>query len=89
MIFELTETQKNIVIGSIAPNIKLRDTTDNNWKDFKIFQSSNKKSLFLNNFFTQSFNNSNLNNQIKNKNIICDQLRSNISSINLSYFSKC
>ena len=62
---------------------------DNNWKDFKIFQSSNKKSLFLNNFFTQSFNNPNLNNQIKNKNIICDQLRSNISSINLSYFSKC
>ena len=62
---------------------------DNNWKDFKIFESSNKKSLFLNNFFTQSFNNSNFNNQIKNKNIICDQIRSNISSINLSYFSKC
>jgi len=59
---------------------------DNNWKDFKIYQSSNKKSLFLKNFFTQNFT---LNNQIKNKNIICDQLRSNISSINISYFSSC
>ena len=59
---------------------------DNNWKDFKIYQSSNKKSLFLKNFFAQNFT---LNNQIKNKNIICDQLRSNISSINISYFSSC
>ena len=31
---ERVETQKNLVIGSIAPNIKLRDTTDKNWKDF-------------------------------------------------------
>jgi len=31
---ERVETQKNLVIGSVAPNIKLRDTTDKNWKDF-------------------------------------------------------
>ena len=78
----------------IDEEISLDDLTkkiisDNNWPDFKILQSSNRKSFFLKNFITQNFNYFNLNNQIINKNLICDQLRFNISSINLNYFSSC
>ncbi len=63
--------------------------SDNNWKDFKIFQSSNRGSLFIKNFFTQNFDYFGNKNQITKMSIICDQLRFNISSININYFSNC
>ena len=90
-LYNSSDAMKNFLIDEeISLDLLIKKIAlDNNWKEFKIFQSSNKKLSFLKNFFTQSLNNFTLNNQIKNENIICNQLRSNISSINISYFSNC
>ena len=63
--------------------------SDNDWNDFQILKSSNIKSLFLSNLFVKNFQYFNTSNQIKNKNLICEKLRSNIASINFNYLSKC
>ena len=39
---EKVNTQKNLVMGAIAPNISLRDTSDVTWKDFYSLQSEYK-----------------------------------------------
>ena len=61
----------------------------NNWDDYKIFQSSNVHSLFLSNLFSENLQSFKNYSPVINKNLICEQLRSNITSINLNYFSKC
>ena len=61
----------------------------NNWDDYKIFQSSNVHSLFLSNLFSKNLQSFKNYSPVINKNLICEQLRSNITSINLNYFSKC
>ena len=63
--------------------------SDNKWKDFKIYKSSNINSLFLKNLFTQYLQKYSFQNNTNGNNLICEHLRSNISSINLNYFSNC
>ena len=63
--------------------------SENDWNDFKVLQDTNKKSLFIKNFFAQNFDYFTMNRKIINQNIICDRLRFNISSINSNYFSNC
>jgi len=61
----------------------------NNYKDYQVYESTNTKSFFIQNYFLENFYKNDINDKINIKHLICNQISSNISSINQNFFSNC